>query len=257
MSFIDDEEKMRDMEILTKEEFLKLYNYISVEEYNETFLDFIKSKVYMMCKDNPQLEDVIYDEINLVLQNKNNPQDLYVLLSDKNYDRVFLVSLLYPNKIESTPEWGFSYSDYLYEPLEKGFRIAYISDIVHPVLWEDITAGYEPEEVMENEGMQLYLKYCKENSITHDKVNSDSFHCDDAMKLYVNEEKEYRTLDFLKEEKEMIEHNLFCYSEGNFICKAKKGYENEFNKERQKLVIINKLIEDEKQKSIKKEDRER
>lgn len=69
--------------------------------------------------------------------------------------------------------------------------------------------------------------------------------------------KEITTLDFLKEEKEMIEHNLFCYSEGNFICKAKKGYENEFNKERQKLVIINKLIEDEKQKSIKKEDRER
>ena len=35
-SFITDKEKMRDFKILTKEEFLKSYSYITETEYNLT-----------------------------------------------------------------------------------------------------------------------------------------------------------------------------------------------------------------------------
>lgn len=36
MKFIDDDEKMRDFFLLTKDEFLKSYKYLSEYDYNET-----------------------------------------------------------------------------------------------------------------------------------------------------------------------------------------------------------------------------
>lgn len=35
-NFIDDAEKMRDFKVLTKEEFLKSYSYLTEEEYDNT-----------------------------------------------------------------------------------------------------------------------------------------------------------------------------------------------------------------------------
>ena len=83
----------------------------------------------------------------------------------------------------------------------------------------------------------------------------------DLEKVFMDNRKdpvvEMTTLDFLNEEKQMIEHNISCYSDGRFISKAKRGYETQFVKEQQKLIIIEKLITDEKQKMKKYEDRER
>jgi len=41
-SFTDDTEKMRDFKILTKEEFLNSYSYITEEEYNLTLKEVTK-----------------------------------------------------------------------------------------------------------------------------------------------------------------------------------------------------------------------
>ena len=41
-SFTDDAEKMRDFKILTKEEFLNSYSYITEEEYNLTLKEVAK-----------------------------------------------------------------------------------------------------------------------------------------------------------------------------------------------------------------------
>lgn len=55
-------------------------------------------------------------------------------------------------------------------------------------------------------------------------------------------------LEFLNEIKDMINHNIMCYSENNLGEKGKKGYENEFSRENKKLVLINEMIKEEKQK---------
>ena len=68
---------------------------------------------------------------------------------------------------------------------------------------------------------------------------------------------EISTLDFLNEEKEMILHNIHCYSDGRFISKAKQGYEKQFAREQQKLLIVERLIDEERQKMGKNEDKER
>lgn len=45
--FVDDLEKMKDFSILTKEEFLESYNYITEEEYIATQKEIEKRKEYM------------------------------------------------------------------------------------------------------------------------------------------------------------------------------------------------------------------
>ncbi len=204
MSFIDDKEKMRDLENMTKEDFLKSYSYITPEEYDETLLEYMKGFVSYICKDSVELEDVNVDSINLVIRDEKNPKDMYVLVSDNNYDRAFLLSVLNSKKVETTPEWDFSYADYLYEPLAEGFSIAYIDESVHPVLWEDITCGYDREDVLEDAGMQKYIKYCMDNGITFEKLvkENTSLNFEDLYDFYCHKNEasfENRTMKKSKE----------------------------------------------------------
>ena len=66
------------------------------------------------------------------------------------------------------------------------------------------------------------------------------------------EENEITKLDFLNEIKDMINHNIMCYSENYSLGKAKKEYENEFIRENKKLIIVEQMIKEEKQKENKK-----
>lgn len=250
MSFIDDKEKMNDIEVLTKDEFLKSYSYITEEEYTETFYEFAKGKIDEMVGNQVSgLEDLDIESVNLILQNEKDVRDIYVLVSDRNEDRIFLINIFYPKRTESTPSYDFSYSDYLYEPLANGFKIVWMNENVHPILWEDLTEGYEPEDVKEDRGMQKYLEYCVNNGITHEKVDSESFHCKDALQLYVGvAPKKYTTIKFLQECKEMIQHNIFCYSDGYLISKPKEEYKRQWDEEHQKLKIVDKLLNEEREK---------
>ena len=48
MDFLNDEEKMRDFYILTKEEFLKSYSYLQEEDYNATLNKIVKKIVKLI-----------------------------------------------------------------------------------------------------------------------------------------------------------------------------------------------------------------
>lgn len=255
MGFIDDKEKMRDFKELTKDEFLKSYSYITEQEYEETFVEYIKGLSIEIAE---TMEDVDPDTMGFILQNKNDAKDVYVLMADSDYDNEYLINVFNPQFTESTPDWDFSYNDYLYDLLAKGYEIKWISDDMHPNVWEDICNGYEEEIVREDKGMQLYLKYCKEHDITKEKLKTDTMEYPDAMQYYVESEppRKITRLDFLNECKEMIKHNILCYSDGNFISKPKDLYKKEWNEENQKLVIVERMISEEKQKN-KDKDKER
>lgn len=253
--FLDDEDKIRDMENLTKDEFLKSYSYVTEKEYDMTFAEHFKSLARMIAKD--RFDDLDPESVGFIIQNTKEPREIMLSMADYNNDRYYRIYPFYPEKDESYPEWDFSFGEDLYDFLADGYELRFAEVGVHAAIWEDIANGYDEEDVKEDKGIQLYMKYCKDNGITLDSIKQ-SFSVPDIMHLYVGVPiEEMTTLDFLNEEKQMIEHNISCYSDGNFISKAKKGYETQFAKEQQKLVIVEKLISDEKQKMKKYEDRER
>lgn len=65
----------------------------------------------------------------------------------------------------------------------------------------------------------------------------------------INEsDKKITRLELLKEVQDMVNHNLLCYSKDYFMNNAKKGYETEWERERQKAKLLEEMIGEEKRK---------
>lgn len=69
------------------------------------------------------------------------------------------------------PDWDFNFDTYLFEELQKGYEIGYISDDCHYGVWQVIEEWY-PEEFENIKGIQKYLRYCKDNGITKEYLNN-------------------------------------------------------------------------------------
>ena len=69
------------------------------------------------------------------------------------------------------------------------------------------------------------------------------------------DETEITRLEFLNEIKDMIGHNIMCYSSNYSLEQAKQGYEKEFIRENKKLILVEQMIKEEKQK-VKKKNKE-
>lgn len=55
-------------------------------------------------------------------------------------------------------------------------------------------------------------------------------------------------LSVLKDLKQGIEHNVFCYSSDYLMTKPKERYVNQWKDENKKLQLVEEMIKDEKQK---------
>lgn len=66
------------------------------------------------------------------------------------------------------------------------------------------------------------------------------------------DETEITRLEFLNEIKDMISHNIMCYSSNYSLEQAKQGYEKEFIRKNKKLILVEQMIKEEKQKLKKK-----
>ena len=63
---------------------------------------------------------------------------------------------------------------------------------------------------------------------------------------------EITRLEFLNEIKDMINHNIMCYSSNYSLGQAKEGFEKEFDRENKKLILVDQMLKEEKQREKKK-----
>lgn len=66
------------------------------------------------------------------------------------------------------------------------------------------------------------------------------------------DESEITRLEFLNEIKDMINHNIMCYSSNYSLGQAKEGFEKEFDRENKKLILVDQMLKEEKQREKKK-----
>jgi hypothetical protein len=187
--FFDDEEKMRDFDKLTKEEFLGKYSDVSSEEYDIAFLEHL---AFLATEVTQTMEGYESSVPEYILQNKNDENDILVYFSDYNADNFTLINVYDDSKSIYSPEWDFTFDCYLYELLEQGYEIKWMDMGVHAAIWEDLNICY-PIEVEHKYGVQEYLKYCKANGIDKELIKKDYKFIEDipdAMKLLIKENKE-------------------------------------------------------------------
>ena len=128
-----------------------------VKEYIDTF--FMEN----MEHQNKHIDYILVDQ---------ETNETYVLASDGADEAIEFnpLSKNYKEGFQYVPEWDYNFDYYIYNYLEEGKQIAYMTDDVHYSIWNSIHELY-PEDIDYKEGVQNYLQYCADNGITKEYLD--------------------------------------------------------------------------------------
>lgn len=125
-------------------------------------------------------------------------RETYVLASDGNEEAIEFTPFTkdYKNGYQNVPEWDYNFDYYIYNYLEEGKKIAYMTDDVHYSIWNSIHELY-PTDIDYKDGVQNYLQYCADNGITKEYLDKKTgFNTPDIMQhfegLALYEKMEYK-----------------------------------------------------------------
>lgn len=250
MDFIDDDEKMRDFFKLSKEEFLSSYSYLKEEDYDETKKIVDKSVILELAyKGKDSWKRPVYKTKDGVLYKD-------VALGDGNN----LKSSLYTSVKNS-------FDGELLAPLKDNV----IPKVLHYIPIKELTGNedlkeicrqikfYEDDLLPEDTKRKELIKEIKldiewQLDMVRPNVDKETLmKCyDEILKIEkddVESEIKITRLSILKDLKENIEHNILCYSSNYLMTQPKKEYVKEWKEENKKLLIVEDMIKDEKQKT--------
>ena len=160
----------------------------------------------------------------------------FILINPNNNDTISIISDGQEKIVEFTPytkemktgyshisEWAYNFDEYLFQELENGYEIGYMSADNHYGVWNSIKELY-PEDINYKDGVQWYLQYCVDNGIT---------------KEYLDEKTNLDTPDIMKYFKGLALHETMTYK-GYVIEADDTNYDNS----KENIVNIYKCQED-------------
>ena len=118
----------------------------------------------------------------LVKGSKNSPENAVAYASYGGE-----IMILYPLQEDRQPieinEDVFFFDSELFEALEQGYSVAFMSLESHCCIWYEI--GNLQDKLEHPAGVQKYLHYCKQHGITRERLAREEYYDGmDAMKLY-------------------------------------------------------------------------
>lgn len=146
-----------------------------------------KSKILKILKNDEKYKD--YD-IDFILINKKEAEKV-IALAIKDGE---MISIDLPlGNIRKIDDVYYNYDDYLFYELEAGKEIGLMNMYVHYCIWKEVR-DVEPQKIKNKLGFQNYLKYCKENKITKEKLDKEMKEKDtpDIMKYYKQDKNKIR-----------------------------------------------------------------
>lgn len=128
----------------------------------------VKEDIETFLMENMEHQNKHIDYI-LVDQETN---ETYVLARDGADEAIEFnpLSKNYKDGFQYVPEWDYNFDYYIYNYLEEGKQIAYMTDDVHYSIWNSIHELY-PEDIDYKDGVQNYLQYCADNGITKEYLD--------------------------------------------------------------------------------------
>lgn len=139
-------------------ELLKIKNK-EISDFKEKVIDFLQKS-----------DD--YEKFNLD----------YILIDDKKLSNTIIIASNYDEMIQVDPytldtknifDWAYNFDEDIFEELENGKKISYMSMEVHYGIWNSLNELY-PEDIEYKKGVQMYLKYCKDNKITKEVIEKEN-----------------------------------------------------------------------------------
>ncbi len=125
-------------------------------------------------------------ELSYILIDKDDKEETTAIAY--NADEIAQIDLK-TNEITPVADWAYNIDEDVFGELEENKEIGYMSLDCHYGVWSVIEAYY-PEDIEYKKGMQDYLKYCKENGITKEKLEKEvNYEGEDAMQHYKEKNK--------------------------------------------------------------------
>lgn len=127
-------------------------------------------------------------------ENYNEYKVEYILIDNEKLSNSFVIATKYDEMIQINPydmyvrdiaDWAYNFDEDIFKELERKKEISYMSMEMHYNIW-NFLEEYYPEEIECIKGTQLYLKYCKDNNITKERIDKENNFNDtpNAMKYY-------------------------------------------------------------------------
>lgn len=137
------------------------------------------------------------DKVNNFLKQSEDYQDFkieYILADNENLGKSFVIASKddeiiqidpYDMYIKHIADWTYNFDEDIFKELETGKEISYMTINTHYAIWDCLEKCY-PDDIENIKGVQIYLKYCKENEVTKEKIDKENNRIDtpNAMKYY-------------------------------------------------------------------------
>ena len=266
--------KTRDFERLTKEEYIEEYN-CTYKAYDEVLVDYARERIHKILDYNPNYSN---NDISYIIQDSLDSKDIYALVLTDDGGDGMMINIFDNLKSYNAFDWDFSFDSNLFYYLECGYEIKYMDEVTHNAILSELQYYY-PHSIQNVEGVKRYIEYCGERNINTNELakieqNEREFNRimiknnNEVMKVPEKEEttpipktnKVYEhkitKKELLEEFKALIKNNINCYSEGYFISKPKRGYEKEWNLEHARLKVIDEIIKDENKLVLEQKNKE-
>ncbi len=130
---------------------------LRIEEFLKDSMEHQDKKVdYILYKSDTK-------ETNILCSNSSSEEAIEFTPITKNYQDGY----------SNVPEWDVNFDYYIYNLLEEGWQIGYMTPEVHYSIWNSIHELY-PEDIDYKDGVQNYLQYCADNGITKEFIDKNT-----------------------------------------------------------------------------------
>ena len=146
---------------------LKTIREYGITDENKSIIE----KVENYLKQDEDYMDYANDlKVDYIIQDPKNEKNSYAVveLVPGDLAKVDLDNL----KVTQIPDWDFTMDTWIFENLENGMELGYMSLDVHYGVWQEIF-NYYPDDIEHKDGVKKYLKYCEEHNINLDLLNKN------------------------------------------------------------------------------------
>ncbi len=161
----------------------KILEIERVELMEDKDINQMIERIKELLKNDEEYENY---ELSYILIDKDDREEAKAIVY--NADEIAQIDLK-TNEISPVADWAYNIDEDVFGKLEDNKEIGYMSLDCHYGVWSEIEEYY-PEDIEYKKGMQEYLKYCKENEITKDKlVKEVDYKGEDVMQYYKEKNK--------------------------------------------------------------------
>ena len=136
------------------------------------FVEKEKNRIEEFLKDSMEHQD---KKVDYILY-KSDTKETNILCSNSSGEEAIEFTPItknYQDGYSNVPEWDFNFDYYIYNLLEEGWQIGYMTPEVHYSIWNSIHELY-PEDIDYKDGVQNYLQYCADNGITKEFLDKNT-----------------------------------------------------------------------------------